>query len=327
MLRYSLLCAVFLTAAGSARASWADNLFDEHVKDFGSVPHGTLAVHPFRLVNNTGSAIRISNVRVSCGCTAAQAVRTYLAPGQETAILAQMDTRRFYNSKTVTIFVQFDQPRFEEVRLAVTANSRDDLSLSPESLDFGKVKQGTASGAETTLTFFDGNQTRILQAQSDSNYLTPAFKQVRLANGEIAYKVSARMRSDAPVGKWYSDVWLTTNNPAMPRIRIPLAIEIEPQLSISPATVVLGKIKAGEETDRKVILRGAKPFRIMSIAGTDQFIRVHESNTEAKAVHVLTVTLRPTAAGQLSRVLHVRTDLPTGGEIDLNAQADVVEEE
>ena len=65
-------------------------------------------------------------------------------------------------------------------------------------------------------------------------------------------------------------------------------------LSISPSTVSLGQIKAGTESDRKVILRGAKPFRIMSIGGTDDQVRVRETNTEAKTVHVLTVTLSPT---------------------------------
>src|SRR5580700_1686052 len=91
MLRYSLLSAVLLAAASPVQASsWADGMFDELSKDFGSVPHGTVAVHPFRLVNNTGSTVRVSNVRVSCGCTSARALQTTLAPGQETAILAQM---------------------------------------------------------------------------------------------------------------------------------------------------------------------------------------------------------------------------------------------
>src|SRR5438445_492860 len=142
MLRYSLLSAVLLAAACPVHASsWADGLFDELSKDFGSVPHGTVAVHPFRLVNNTGSPVRVISVRVSCGCTSASALQTNLAPGQETVILAQMDTRRFYNTKSVTIYVQFDQPRFEEVRLWVQANSRDDLAFSPESINFGKIPQ------------------------------------------------------------------------------------------------------------------------------------------------------------------------------------------
>jgi hypothetical protein len=325
MLRYSLLSAVLLAAANPVHASsWADGMFDELTKDFGSVPHGTVAVHPFRLVNNTGYPVHITNVRVSCGCTAARAVQTYLAPGQETAILAQMDTRRFYNIKTVTIFVQFDQPRFDEVRLAVQANSRDDLALSPETLNFGRVKRGTAAKTDMTVTFLGNSLTQILEAKSDSNYLAPEFKEIRRENGEVVYQITATMRPDAPAGKWYSDVWVKTNNPAIPRLRVPLAIEIEFPLSISPTTVLLGQLKAGTEADRKVILRGGKPFRILGVAGTDDQVRVQETNAEAKTIHVLTVTLNPTAAGQLSRTLRVSTDLQSGSEIEFTAEAEVL---
>jgi hypothetical protein len=93
MVRYSLVGFVLLTLAGSARASWADAMFDELSRDFGSVPHGTTLVHPFRLVNNSGSTVRINSVRVSCGCTQARALTSVLAPGQETASVATMVTR------------------------------------------------------------------------------------------------------------------------------------------------------------------------------------------------------------------------------------------
>ena len=325
MLRYSLISAVLLAAANPVHASsWADGMFEELSKDFGSVPHGTVAVHPFRLVNNTGSPVRITNVRVSCGCTSARALQTYLAPGQETAILAQMDTRRFYNSKTVTIFVQFDLPHFEEVRLWVQANSRDDVAFSPEILNFGKIKRGTASSAEMTVTFQGNGQTKILGATSESNYLQAAFKESRREGSEVAYTITAKIRPDTPAGKWYSDIWLKTNNPALPRLRIPLTIEIESFLSISPNTVILGQIKAGTEYDRKVILRGVQPFRIKGISGTDDQVRVRENNSEAKTVHVLTVTLNPTTPGQFNRTLKVLTDFQTAGEIEFNTQAEVV---
>src|SRR5688572_9035617 len=107
----AILC-VLLGAAGQARASWADGMFEEVSRDFGSVPRGSVLIYPFRVVNNTGVNVHIANVRVSCGCTSARALQTSLAPGQDTAILVQMDTRRFYHTKTVTVYVQFDQPRF-----------------------------------------------------------------------------------------------------------------------------------------------------------------------------------------------------------------------
>lgn len=326
MLRYSLMCAALLGAASQARASsWADGLFDELSRDFGSVPRGQILTHPFRLVNNTGQQVQISGVRVSCGCTSARVLQPVLAPGQETAVLAQMDTRRFYNSKTVTIFVQFSQPRFEEVKLWVQANSRDDVAFTPDNLAFGRVKRGTrAPDQKVTISFFGNGQTQITEVKSESNYVRPVVKELRRDSGEVIYELKAAIRPDTPAGKWYTDIWLKTNNSAIPRLRVPVTVEIEAALSISPTTVSLGQVKAGTETDRKVIIRGIQPFRILSVTGTDKQLRVRETSTERKSVHVLTVTLSPGTPGELSRMVRVQTDLKTGGDIEFNAQAHVV---
>ena len=80
----------FALAGSAGAASWADSMFTELSKDFGSVPRGPTLTHPFRLVNNTGRAVRIVGVRVSCGCVSARALQQTLAPGQETAVLATM---------------------------------------------------------------------------------------------------------------------------------------------------------------------------------------------------------------------------------------------
>ncbi len=327
MLRYSLLCLALLgAAAGPAHAtSWADGLFTEGMSiDFGSVPRGQILTHRFKVYNHTNQPVQISNVRVSCGCTAARAEQTYLAPNQGTDIVPQMDTRRFYNTKTVTIYVQFDQPQFEEVRLWVQANSRDDVSFTPDTIAFGRVKRGTTPEGRANIAFLGGAQTQVLEVKSESNYIQPAVREVTRDGGQVVYEVTAKVRPDTPAGKWYTDVWLKTNNPGIPRLRVPVTVEVEAALSVNPNTVVLGQVKAGTESDRKVVIRGIRPFRITGIGGTDEQIRVKESNTESKAVHVLTVTLSPRDPGELTRVIRVQTDLQNSGDIEFNAKADVV---
>jgi hypothetical protein len=325
MFRQSLVCLVLLGLAPFARASnWADGMFDELNRDFGSVPRGQLLTHPFRLVNNTGVPVTISSVRVSCGCTSAQALQSTLQPGQETAILARMDTRRFYNTKTVTIYVQFSQPRFEEVRLWVQANSRDDVSFSPDSIALGRVKRGSTPSGAMQVSFLGDGQTRITEIKSDSAFVTPKLTEVRREGGEVTYEISAKVRSDTPAGKWYTDVWLKTNNPTMPKLRVPVTVEIEAALSVSPNLVTLGEVKAGTESDRKVIIRGVSPFRITGISGADNPLRVHETNSDSKTVHVLTVTLSPNEPGELRRMIRVHTDMKTGADIEFDAHAKVV---
>jgi hypothetical protein len=325
MFRFRLAVLVGLLAAAPASAgSWADGLFDELSKDFGSVPRGPTLTHLFRLTNNTNSTIHIASMRVSCGCTSANAMQAELAPGQSTAIQAQMDTRRFTGAKSVTIYVQFDRPSWEEVRLWVQANAHDDLSLTPEALNLGKAKRGTAPSGATTVTFLGNPGWQVLEVQRESNYVVTNLQELRRQGTEVSYQLTATIRSDAPVGKWFSDLWLRTNNPAMPRVRVPLTVEIEAPLTVSPTTVVLGQLKAGTESERRVIVRGVKPFRITAVKGTDGDLSVKDSTEEAKPIHVLTVRLKATKAGELSKLLRVVTDLKDEGEVEFEARAQIV---
>src|SRR5436190_22092995 len=95
-----------------------------------------------------------------------------------------MDTNRFINTKTVTIFVTFDQPRYEEVRLWVQANSREDVLFNPDNIAFGRVKRNAMPESKVNIRFLGGVQTEILEFKSESNYVQPAVQLVEhTANG------------------------------------------------------------------------------------------------------------------------------------------------
>jgi hypothetical protein len=327
MLRYGLivLAGLFLRAPTALAGSWADAMFEELSKDFGSVARGPALAHPFRLTNNTGKPVHIWSVRVSCGCTTAFATKSDLEPGESTTIEAHMDTRRFLGVKNVTIYVQFDQPHWEEVRLWVQANSRDDISVTPEAFTLGQARRGTIPSGTITVTFLGNGQSAITQVERESNYIQTALKEVRRDADSVAYQLTATIRADVPVGKWYSDIWLQTNDPAMPRVRVPLTVEIESALSLSPSVVNLGQVKSGAEAQRKVIVRGTKPFRVTKVQGMDDQLSVKDSTSESKPVHVLTVTLKPAKTGDLSRKLRVITDLKEEGEVEFEAKAQVTQ--
>jgi hypothetical protein len=325
MCRYTLVVLAGLWATAPAvAASWADALFDELSRDFGSVPRGPTLTHSFRIANKTGETVHIAGVRVSCGCTSAAALQSDLEPGQSTALVTHMDTRRFGGVKTVTIYVQFDRPQWEEVRLWVQANSRDDLTITPETLAFGHIKRGASPETSVNIGFFGNSGWQILDIHCDTSYVLPKIEETRREANEVTYRLSARVRADAPVGRWYTDIWLKTNDPGNIRVRVPVTMEIESSLSISPTVASLGTIKAGTETERKIILRGLKPFRITSIEGTDAGLHVKDSTPASKPVHVLTVKLKASVPGDWTRTLRVRTDLASDSEIEFQAKAQVI---
>ena len=316
MSRYCfVLLAGLAVAAPISAATWADSMFDELSKDFGSVPHGSLQTHNFRLVNNTKQPVNITNVGVSCGCTSAYAAKTYLNPGEETAIVARMDTSRFFGVRSVTVTVQFDRPAFEEARLFVQANSRSDFSISPDGLAFGEVRRSATPSIAATVTFY-GTATQITDVKSESNYVQTSIADAKTPDGQAAYQLTAKLRGDVPVGRWYTDVWLKTNNPEIPQIRVPVTVEIESALSVSPDAVALGQVAVNGESERRVIIRGAKAFKITAVKGDDDELTVRDSTEDSKPVHVLTVKLKPSKAGELNRNIHVETDLPDDGTIE-----------
>jgi hypothetical protein len=320
MFRHSLVILVGLAAASPAAAgTWADGMFSELSKDFGSVARGPTLVHPFRVVNNTKHTVVIGNVRVSCGCTSAAALKTRLAPGEETAVLAHMNTSKFSGNKTVTIFVRFDEPEWVEVRLWVQANSRDDVSVQPESLAFGQAKRGTSPSASVTVTFLGAPDTQLTGAKCQTNYVKVSYQLAGRDLTGVSYKVTAGIRPDAPVGKWYTDVWLQTTNPVMPKLRVPLTIEIEAPLTVSVPTLALGKVKVGGQAERRLIVRGVKPFKITAIKGADEQLLVRDNTTGSRAVHVLTVTLKGTKQGEVKKTVKLVTDLKDQGGVEFQA--------
>src|SRR4029077_19963961 len=140
-----------------------------------------------------------------------------------------------------------------------------------------RTKRGATPTSTVTVTFLGAPGSQITDAQSDSNYVQTNLKELSRQEGEVSYQVPAKIRPDTPVGKWYTDVWLQTNNAGMPRVRVPLTVEIESALSISPARVQFGPVKVGGEAERRVMIRGVKDFRVTGVRGTDGAVEVHDN--------------------------------------------------
>jgi hypothetical protein len=251
-------------------------------------------------------------------------MKPWLNPGEETAVVVRMDTARFLGVRTVTIYVQFDRPAFEEVRLWVQANARDDFNLYPDALAFGQVRRGSTPTVAAQVTFYGHSDAQITEVRAESNYIRPVVREVRRLDSEVTYELAAQLRGDVPVGKWYTDIWLRTSNPTLPQVRVPLTVEIESALSVSPEAVTLGQVRVRGESERRVIVRGVKPFKITRVQGTDDQVLVRDSTAESKSVHVLTVKLRAAQPGELLRTLRVLTDLPDDGKIDFQVSAVVM---
>jgi len=325
MLRHTLVLAVACWAAGAAtEKSWAQALLGERSYDFGTVPRGPTLLHSFHLTNSTSGPIHINSVRASCSCVSASISSTDLAPGETATLVVRLDTSRVHGFTQKAIYVHLDQPQGEEVPFRVQTTIREDVVLSPDSLAFGRVKRGSSPEANVTARFFSSADCQTVVATCDSPCVEVSVRKVPGDATPASYQITARLRPDFPVGTWYSTVWLATDNPALPRLQIPLTVEVGSSLRISPPSVALEQVKRDTEARRTVVVRADQPFRILEVKGADAQLLVEEGVQGGTAVHVLTIKFQARSPGVLLRTIRIITDLPEDNSIDLQMTAEVV---
>ncbi len=297
-----------MVAAQGQAGTWADGLFDELSKDFGSVPRGAVLQHGFKIKNNTKDVVGLAGVRSSCGCTTAQLSKRYLQPGEETHLLVRMDSGRFRGLKTITLYVKLDRPETTEVRIWVKANSRDDVAVNPEVVDFRTVRAGEGGQTKIQVRFFGMPDAEIAGITAGSGYLRAKVVETGHTDLESIFGVQVELDKQAPVGKWYSDIWLDANNQTSAKIRIPVRMEVVSALVASPGSVEFGTVGIEKEVERRVVVRGASPFRLVKIECPEP-VKARFSSDQAKTTHVVTLITKGSAPGVIQGEIKISTDL------------------
>jgi hypothetical protein len=317
---------------GAARASekWADSLFAELSHDFGPVPRGAIVRHNFVLTNRFNEAITILDVRASCGCTTGRVLATNVAPGQQTAIEALMDTRNFVGKKatTLTISLVSASGRQAEVRLGVQSTILSDIVLNPGTIDLGVVSRGQTAQQILTIDRHGAPGWRVEKMQATRRLSAVVNAEVvetgRSPQG-VSYRLTVNLRPDAPAGPIREEIRILTNDPESPVVPVLVKAEVRGALTASPSLLALGRATSSGEVKGRILLRGAKPFAITKIEGAGEGFEAHvDEPNSRKALHVLTVVYKPEAGkgtGYLRRAFRVSTDLT--GEPALDVQATV----
>ncbi|MFA7228369.1 MAG: DUF1573 domain-containing protein [Melioribacteraceae bacterium] len=121
--------------------------------DFGTIVEGQIVKHRYEIMNNGTAELKISNVRASCGCTAAKPDKMNLRPGEKTFVLAEFNSENRLGPQEKYIYVSSNDPVNPELKLGFTCVIVDKnaaakngkspkLKLLKSSYDFGNVEEG-----------------------------------------------------------------------------------------------------------------------------------------------------------------------------------------
>ncbi|MBI3822220.1 MAG: hypothetical protein HY289_06015 [Planctomycetes bacterium] len=150
-----------------------------------------------------------------------------LQPKEEGKIEVFLDTRLFIGTKPVTVYVQTYEKRLAEHRFWVQANSRDDLAFSPDRFDFGKITRGNTPTAHLVMTMLNQPKLQVTAAKCDNTFIQIKVQERERGAKQTTCRISATVAADTPAGELRTEVELSTNNPAMPSLVVPVTIVVE----------------------------------------------------------------------------------------------------
>jgi len=310
LLRTLAGCVLLIQCTASTQAqelSWAEKMFDKRTHDFGVVARGADTRYRFVVTNLYKEAVHISNVRTTCGCTAAKPTKHNLASREKAHIEITMNTRKFMRRKDSNLIVTFDQPQYAEVRIPLTAYIRTDVVLEPGGVKFGSVDQGAEKRQTIKINYAGRTDWSIQDVRSRNKHVTYRLTEKSRSTGRVSYELEALLDGSAPAGDFRDQMILVTDDANNPHVPVLVEGRVVADFTVTPAVVSLGTLVPGRQKTISVVLRGKHPFAIEKIEcdSSQEAFKVRLPKN-VRQVHVVPITVTPPdAAGKFSELFVV----------------------
>ena len=85
--------------------------FTETQHDFGTVKEGNVVDYTFKFTNKGDEILKISDIKTSCGCTAALVSSDNLKPGEEGTLKVELNTKHRSGKMSRTVTIKSNDPK------------------------------------------------------------------------------------------------------------------------------------------------------------------------------------------------------------------------
>ena len=341
------IVAVLAASMGTVRAQgigdspakppipWANKLFlpdidedrgrlppSEVVHDFGMVAKGSLLVHKFTLTNIYDAPMQVTEIRRSTESLTAYPPQRIVQPNEKADFVVTLDTAKSSGAVSETMHISVGPNFVSTAKLRLVANARADITLTPGSVSFGSVAQGTKAVQTVTLDYAGKQKDWKLTGVVDSAIYEASTSDL----GRGKFKITVTLKPEAPAGPLNETLALYTNDAVMPQIRIGLRAAVRGPIEVSTPKIVFPKLKVGETSSYYVIVvgNGVGAFTIDGLEDQGNGISVQTIGT-ASPVHTIVVSFTPTVPGPFKVELKLKTNLKNNAVVPITVEAEATE--
>ena len=232
-----------------------------------------------------------------------------LEPRETATIDVSMDAKCFNGPKTVGIRVTVGPEYTSSAELKITANSRSDIVFNPSQVSFGNVNAGDKPDQTVEIEYAGKLDFKISEVVAKDLPLDVSFEEAYRRPGQVGYKVKVVLKSNVSPGLFKEDIYLKTNDPASPMVPLLVEANIQAAVSLSANAFNLNKVKIGDTVTRRVVVRGNKAFKVLSVEGVGDGIEAVDLSATAAAQQVVSFKCTFAKDGAFKRELKIKTDL------------------
>lgn len=312
------VCFIAWLTNVAAAQEWAEDMFTHRSHNYGTLARGAEAVYRFELENLYEEDVHIASVSSSCGCTTPTIEKATLKTFEKGAIHARFNTQSFLGSKSATINVVIDKPYYAEVTLQVTGFIRSDVVLTPGTVNFGTVKQGSESEKTVHVSYAGRDNWGLTDIRSANQNLSVRLEETHRGGGRVEYDMIIQLKGGGTAGYSHDQLTLVTNDLQNQLIPLSVLSNVEAELTVSPRLLAFGTVKPGQTVTKKIIVRGKSDFNILDVECASDQLEFNSRNKPQK-LHLIPVTYTaPDASGPQKHEIVIRTDL---GVVNIAANA------
>ena len=197
------------------------------------------------------------------------------------------------------------------MQLQVNGYIRRDVVMEPGSVDLGSVDQGKAAVKSIAVNYAGRPDWQIVGVKSANPHLSGAIQQTSREGGQVSYKLTVHVDPSAPPGVIRDHLVLVTNDRNSTQVPVLVQGVVESGIVVAPTTLFLGVLQPGQRVTRQLVVKGKKPFRILSVTSDGEGFEFDTSaENQPKQVHVIPVTfVAGEEPGKISNSIRIETDL------------------
>lgn len=211
------------------------------IHDFGTIVEGQVVTHQFEVRNAGTAELIISQVRASCGCTAAKPDKMNLKPGEKTFVKIEFNSENRLGPQEKFVYLSSNDPINPEYKLSfigviVDKNAESKVGKNPKltlnktSYDFGNIMEGKVVDAKIGFKNEGSGVLLISDVKTSCGCTAVLLSSKALQPGETG-NISIELDTANREGKLTRTVTLYTNDPKQPNQTITLFVNIEKRKS------------------------------------------------------------------------------------------------